>query len=165
MSRLDSFIRRLLAQRACLDGAARLIEGVPGPALELGLGNGRTYDHLRRLLPGREIFAFDRQLMAHPDCVPDADRIVLGDFRDTLANARGRIGAPAALAHADVGTGVAASDAETIRLLARALPPLMRDDGVIVSDQRLDPPGWTLQANPEGVDRDRYFVYRGPAAR
>ena len=52
MSRLDSFIRRLEAQRACLDLAARLIEGLEGEILELGLGNGRTYDHLRQLLPG-----------------------------------------------------------------------------------------------------------------
>ena len=52
MSRLDSFIRRLEAQRACLALAAGRIGGLPGPVLELGLGNGRTYDHLRELLPG-----------------------------------------------------------------------------------------------------------------
>ncbi len=72
MSRLDSFIRRALAQRDCLGDAARLIDGLPGPVIELGLGNGRTYGHLRTLLPAREIFVFDRQVMAHPDCVPDA---------------------------------------------------------------------------------------------
>jgi hypothetical protein len=165
MSRLDSFIRRLLAQRECLALAARLIAGVPGPVLELGLGNGRTFDHLREILPGREIFAFDRQALAHPDCVPAADRLVLGDFCDTLPEALRRIGAPAALAHADVGTGVATADAETIRLLAEALPPLMRPDGVIVSDQRLDPPGWNLEAGPAGVAAGRYFLYRGPAVR
>ena len=55
MSRLDSFIRRLVAQRACLDHAAQLIGGLDGAVLELGLGNGRTYDHLRSLFPGREI--------------------------------------------------------------------------------------------------------------
>ena len=49
MSRLDSFIRRLEAQRACLDRAAALIAGIDGAVLELGLGNGRTYDHLREL--------------------------------------------------------------------------------------------------------------------
>lgn len=48
MSRLDSVIRRLEAQRACLGFAADLIEGrgggdrVDGVVLELGLGNGRT---------------------------------------------------------------------------------------------------------------------------
>ena len=33
-----------------------------GPVLELGLGNGRTFDHLRERLPGRRIVAFDRAL-------------------------------------------------------------------------------------------------------
>ena len=51
MSRLDSFIRRLEAQRACLDRAAELIRDIDGHVLELGLGNGRTYDHLRGLFP------------------------------------------------------------------------------------------------------------------
>ena len=50
MSRLDSFIRRLQAQRACLDRAAELVRDLPGPVVEIGLGNGRTYDHLRRRL-------------------------------------------------------------------------------------------------------------------
>ncbi len=69
MSRLDSFIRRMIAQRDCLAAAARLIGDIPGPVLELGLGNGRTYDHLREILPGREIFVFDRRVAAHPDGV------------------------------------------------------------------------------------------------
>ena len=51
LSRLDSFIRRLEAQRACLNATPAWIEGLAGPILELGLGNGRTYDHLRRLHP------------------------------------------------------------------------------------------------------------------
>ena len=55
MSRLDSFIRRLEAQRACLNRAAELIRDIDGFVLELGLGNGRTYDHLRELFPDRDI--------------------------------------------------------------------------------------------------------------
>ena len=53
VSRLDSFIRRLQAQRACLEVAIARIADLPGPVLEFGLGNGRTYDHLRELLPTR----------------------------------------------------------------------------------------------------------------
>ena len=70
MTRLDSAIRRLEAQRACLDRAAALVRGVPGPVLELGLGNGRTYDHLRARLPGRDIFVFERA----PPPTPTAPR-------------------------------------------------------------------------------------------
>jgi hypothetical protein len=84
MSRLDSVIRRLQAQRACLARAAALIRDLPGPVLELGLGNGRTYDHLRETLPAREIFVFEREVAAHPDCVPPADHLLLGDIHDTL---------------------------------------------------------------------------------
>ena len=73
MSRLDSFIRRLEAQRACLDQAARLIAELDGDVLELGLGNGRTYDHLRELCPDREIYVCERLVAAHPDCVPPAE--------------------------------------------------------------------------------------------
>ena len=64
MSRLDSFIRRMQGQRDCLNRAAELIAGIPGPVLELGLGNGRTYDHLKEILPDREIFVFDRRIAA-----------------------------------------------------------------------------------------------------
>ena len=59
MSRLDSMIRRLMAQRACLDAVTEMIRTLPGPILEIGLGNGRTYDHLRKRLPERSIFVFD----------------------------------------------------------------------------------------------------------
>ena len=39
MSRLDSFLRRLQAQRGCLNDAAALVGARPGPVFELGLGN------------------------------------------------------------------------------------------------------------------------------
>ncbi len=81
MSRLDSFIRRLEAQRACLDMAAALVGGLDGPALELGLGNGRTYDHLRELCPDRQIYVCERSVAAHPDCVPPSEFLLLGDMR------------------------------------------------------------------------------------
>ena len=73
MSRLDSVIRRLQAQRSCIDHAIGLIADNPGPVFEVGLGNGRTYDHLRDLFPGRDIYVFERQVAAHPDCIPPDD--------------------------------------------------------------------------------------------
>ena len=53
MSRLDSMLRRLTAQRDGLNWAAQQISGVAGDVLDLGLGNGRTYDHLREVMPER----------------------------------------------------------------------------------------------------------------
>ncbi len=158
MSRLDSFIRRLEAQRACLDWACEAIAGTPGVVLELGLGNGRTYDHLReRLGAAREIYAFDRRLDAHPGCVPPASRLLVGELRQTLPRFAGR---PAALAHADLGSGDAASNAALARWLGPALAPLMAAGGVVLSDQPLADPRLSPLVLPAQVPEGRYFAYR-----
>jgi hypothetical protein len=160
MSRLDSVIRRLRAQRACLNRAKDLIAGIPGPVLELGLGNGRTYDHLRSLFPDREIFVFDRQVAAHPDCIPDDEHMILGDIWETLPNALSRIGMPAALAHADIGTGDHAVNTRIAGFLGRTLPGLMAPGALILADRPLPMEEWREQELPSGVRRGRYFVYR-----
>ena len=162
MSRLDSVIRRLEAQRACLDYAVTLVRGVPGAVFELGLGNGRTYDHLRGLCPEREIMVFDRQVAAHPDCIPDPAHLVLGDIRETLPAAADRFAGRVALAHCDVGTGDAAANAALAAILSRALPALMATGGVLVADQEMTPDGATPLALPDGVRPGRYFMYRAP---
>jgi hypothetical protein len=164
MSRLDSFIRRLEAQRACLGFAAGQIEAVSGPVLELGLGNGRTYDHLRALLPEREIFVLEREVNAHPDCVPDAAHLILGDLRVTLAQAHRRLPGPAALVHSDVGTGDAALNAELAAWLAGVLPPLLARGAWVVSDQMMSAPALAAQATPAGIAPNRYFLYRVAAS-
>ena len=160
MSRLDSFIRRLQAQRACLDHAAALIGGLDGFVLELGLGNGRTYDHLRSLFPGREIYVCERAVAAHPDCVPPAERLILGDMRDTLPILRARLGGRVALAHLDAGSG----DAEANRSLAAALTPLLmpllREGGVLVSDPTIACAELETLPLPDGVRPGRYHLYR-----
>ena len=160
MSRLDSAIRRLQAQRACLEVAAELMLDVPGPILELGLGNGRSFDHLRELMPERAIFAFDRQLAAHPACIPDEKHLIIGDFSDTLPTALARIGAPAALVHADTGTGEAERNARMAAWLGPRIMALMAPNGVILSDQELV--GITAKPLPlpDGVRPGRYFFYR-----
>jgi hypothetical protein len=160
LSRLDSFIRRLEAQRDCLALAAELIADVPGPILELGLGNGRTYDHLRALFPGREIFVFDRRVAAHPDCIPDAAHMFVGEVRDTLPGALAKIGTRAALAHCDVGTGVQVDNDALARFLGATLGALMAPGGIVVSDQKLAVAGWTPVPLPPGVEQGRYFINR-----
>ena len=67
MSRLDSVIRRLTSQKIVLEWAVDIIRYLDGTVLELGLGNGRTYDHLREILPDRDIYVFEREIAAHPD--------------------------------------------------------------------------------------------------
>jgi hypothetical protein len=159
VSRLDSFIRRLEAQRACLDLAVARIADLPGPVLELGLGNGRTYDHLRELLPAREIFVFEREICAHPADRPDPHHLLLGDFRDTLPRAGHRLPGKAALAHADIGSGDRAATAELAEWLSDALPELLADGAWLASDQPLQHPSLVPQALPKEVTSNRYFLY------
>lgn len=160
MSRLDSFIRRLQAQRACLNRAAALIASCPGPVLELGLGNGRTFDHLRGLLPGRDIFVFERAVAAHPDCIPSPDRLILGDVRETLPAARARFAGRVALAHLDVGTGEEASSRALAASLAPLIAPLLRAGAVVVSEPPLEVAGWRALPLPDGVTAGRYHLYQ-----
>ena len=160
MSRLDSFIRRLEAQRACLNTAPALIEGIEGPILELGLGNGRTFDHLRWLFPDREIFVFERQPAAHPDCLPDAAHLVLGDIHETLPRISARLPAPAALVHNDLGTGDTRRNAELAGWLAQILPSLLQPRAVVMSDQSLENPDLQLEPLPASLPAGRYFLYR-----
>ncbi|WP_439817142.1 class I SAM-dependent methyltransferase [Zavarzinia sp. CC-PAN008] len=160
MSRLDAMIRRLTAQRDCLAEAARRIAGMPGPILELGLGKGRTYDHMRGLFAGRDIFVFDRDIDCYKDCIPPADRMIQGEFRETVPNAAARIGAPAVLAHCDVGRGDPAWDAELAAWLGPALLPLLADGALVLCDQELTVPQLVLQDLPDGIQPGRYHFYR-----
>jgi hypothetical protein len=160
MSRLDSFLRRITAQRDCLDAAVGLIRSVPGSVVELGLGNGRTFDHLRQRLPRREIFVFDRWVAAHPDCIPDDDHMILGDFHDTLGIALERIGQPAALAHCDMGSGDGQVDSRLAGAVGPLLSQIMAVGGVVVSDQKMMVEAWEPHPLPPSVAPGRYHMWR-----
>lgn len=160
MSRLDSFIRRMQAQRACLDWAAKAIADLPGPVLELGLGNGRTYDHLREILPGRDIFVFDRRIAAHPDCIPPEVHMFLGEAAEMLPAAVAKLGRSVALVHTDLGTGDAEANAALAGLIGPLLVALVAPGGVVVANHELTVFGWTQLPEPEGVKPGRYFLYR-----
>lgn len=160
MSRLDSFIRRLEAQRACLNRAAELIADIDGPALDLGLGNGRTYDHLRELFPERDIYVCERLIAAHPDCMPPADRLVLGDMRETLPALRQRLAARFALAHFDAGTGEIASNRALAAVLTPHIAALLRGGAVLVSDPPITDAELELLPLPAGIAPGRYHLYR-----
>ena len=133
-SRLESFIRRLQAQCNVLDA---LCAAIPpqGPVLELGLGNGRTYDHLVHRLPGRRIIAFDRKLSSSLHSTPPADDLVLGEIAVT---ARGFAGIDAALLHVDIGTGYNDRDAETLSWLPNLVCDLVRPGGLVASGLPLE---------------------------
>lgn len=160
VSRLDSFIRRLEAQRACIGAAAKWVAELDGPAFELGLGNGRTYDHLRERLDGREIFVFERQLAAHPACIPDPEHLILGDIHETLPAALARFEGRVALIHSDIGTGDEEANAAIASFLSGYLTKFLRPGGVIMADQPMTLNDVAALPLPEGVKPGRYFIYR-----
>ena len=160
MSRLDSAIRRLQAQRACLNRAAEMIGGINGIVLELGLGNGRTYDHLRELFPDRDIHVCERNIAAHPDCVPAPEFLILGDMRETLPKLQGRFGRRVALAHFDVGTGDRAGNLVLAAELTPSIVALLSRGGVLVSDPPIAAAELETLSLPDGVAFGRYHLYR-----
>jgi hypothetical protein len=160
MSRLDSFIARMQAQRDCLNFLKPAVDKLKGPIFEVGLGNGRTYDHLRDLFPGRDIYVFERRVAAHPDCVPPDDRLFLGDADKTIPLAAKQLGAVAALIHTDLGTGDHAANTAMGTWLGPALDALAAPGCLVLANQPLAVARWQRQAEPPGVPKDRYFLYR-----
>jgi len=160
VSRLDSFIRRMTAQRILLEEAARLVADVPGPVIDLGLGAGRTFDHLMVLLPDRDVFVFDTFVDSAVGVLPDAHHIVLGDIRDTLPFSLPRIGARAALVHNDLGSRDDVGNAAVAAWLGPAIAAVAAPGAVVVTSFPLPLPGATLMPLPAGIRPGRYHAYR-----
>ena len=159
-TRLDKLRLRLEAQNACLGWAFGEIAGRPGPVLELGLGHGRTYDHLRTHLPDRDIYVFDREIDCYEDCIPPADRTFLGDIGQTLKVAAARLPTRAVLVHSDMGSYTEAHNTAMSERLSRLLPAVLAPGGIVVSDLPLALAGVLALPLPAGAQEGRYFLYR-----
>lgn len=158
-SRLEVFIARMQAQKAFLEQVAETLS-VPGPVLELGLGNGRTFDHLRAILPQREIFVFDRSITAHPASIPDADHMIVGEIRETLAFCGPRVGALAALVHCDLGSGDPTADLVKSAWLSPLIAERTAVGGYIASGIALDVASFEALPRSDAAERGRYWLYR-----
>ncbi len=157
MSRLDSFIRRMTAQRDILDDLAARLDGVPGPILEFGFGNGRTYDHLRERCPDRRVIVFESVLVPDLPLLPPPADLVLGDIRDTAS----RLGdGTAAMIHADIETGRAEVDAGLAAWLPALVARLLVPGGVAASGAPLDDPRLAPMPLPGGIAPGRYHAVR-----
>lgn len=157
MSRLESMRRRLTAQIDGLNWAAADVAPRAGDVVELGLGNGRTYDHLRVIMPNRRIWVIDRQMRAHPSCIPPQDDFLEGEAPDMLR----RIiegGHRVILAHYDLSKGVPEDDAELAASVAPLLEEMVTPGGLVVSGQLL--PGLNRVRGPDLIDPERYYFYR-----
>ncbi len=157
MSRLDSMLRRLTAQRDGLNWAVAQIDGMDGDVLDLGLGNGRTYDHLREILPARRIWVMDRVLQCHPDSTPPAEDFLQGEAEPMLQKLA-EAGRTIALAHYDFGRGIKSEDVAEAARLSPLIEKVMRPGGFLISGQPLV--GFAQVQGPETIAPDRYLFYR-----
>ena len=159
MSRLESMRRRLTAQIDGINWAAGQIAGIDGDVLELGLGNGRSYDHLRQEIKGRRIWVIDRILKCHPSCVPPEADFLQGEAEDMLhhlAQTKARV----ALAHYDFGFGVKELDVAEGGKLSPLIAAVMVPGGLVLSQQPLV--GFQQISGPDAIDPERYLFYRAP---
>lgn len=160
MSRLDVFIDRMVSQRACIDFAIADTDGLSGPVFELGLGNGRTYHHLREKAVGRQIMVFERAVASHPDSTPPESDLILGDVRETLPATLERLGPVASLIHADLGGHNLEKNDAFARLISPLVEPLLAQGGLMVSSDRMYFDALAEVPLPPGAVPGRCFVYR-----
>ncbi len=160
MSRLESMMRRLSAQKIGLEWAIEATKDIAGDALEIGLGNGRSYDHLREKVTNRRVWVIDRQLQCHPSCVPPKEDFLQGEAEDMFAEMKKR-GMQISLAHYDFGIGVTERDEAEAARLSPMIKAVMAPDAIILSCQPLI--GFTHIKGPEGIPAGRYHFYRNEA--
>ena len=136
-----------------MDWSAKNIHKQRGVVLEFGLGNGRTFDHMRKLLPQRDI-------AAHPDCIPHPAFQFIGDFRDSIPRAIEQLGRSAALAHLDIGTGQKNTSLALASKIAPCIEKLLCVNAIVVSDQEVERwRSYKLQL-PAGISENRIHLYR-----
>ncbi|SFL67965.1 class I SAM-dependent methyltransferase [Shimia aestuarii] len=160
MSRLDVFINRMVSQRACLNYAAEQTGDMDGPVFELGLGNGRTFDHMREIMSGRPIYVFERKVESNPASTPEPEMTILGDVRETLPAALERFGATASLIHADLGGHNLEKNDRFAREISPLIEPMLAVGGLMVSSDRMYFDTLTELPTPPGAVEGRCFVYR-----
>lgn len=159
MSRLDAFINRMTSQRACLNHAAAQTEDLPGPVLELGLGNGRTYHHMVEIMPGREIYVFERAVASHPESTPPDEMLILGDVFETLPQALERFGPTASLIHADLGGHNPQKNDAFARAISPLIEPMLAKGGLMVASDRMYFETLKEVPLPEGAVPNSCFIY------
>ena len=161
-SRLDLFIDRMVSQRACLDYAIAETAAMSGPVFELGLGNGRTYHHIRNRVSARDIYVFERAVASHPDSTPPKDMTILGEVTETLPATLAQMGPVASLIHADLGGHNREKNDRFAREISPLIEPMLAPGGMMVSSDRMYFDTLPELPLPAGAVAGRCFVYQKP---
>lgn len=163
MSRLDDLVRRMQTQRSVLNRAIKRVreQNLSGMIIELGLGSGRTFDHLRENFPGREVITFDWEMEATKDCVPLKNQFVKGEIEKTFPKFALGKESSCALLHIDIGTRDRERDAKLYSFLSEKIVSILCDGGYVVSDRELV----SLKLDPQDTTQDQlegwpYFFYQ-----
>lgn len=159
MSRLENLIYRFQVQKSHLDRAVRYCSDQKGIVLEIGLGSGRSFDHLREKMSERDIFAFDHRVETHPGCEPAEHERVLGEVMETLPQFAQEHKDQAALIHIDVGSKKFEQDIDRYKSYLPSLKKLLKMGSVIVSDRPFDDPDLLPLPEVEENKNWRYFSY------
>lgn len=164
-SRLERMIARLVTQRALLDHVAGLVGDRPGPVLEIGLGKGRTYSHLEKRFHARTIWAFDFEVHAPAHSRPADERIITGDFRESLQSCWPTIDAAPVFVHADIGTESRKADADLARFVGSAIADHLAAGGYLMGDRDMAADGLVALETPdvplpEGITPWPYYLYK-----
>ncbi len=157
MSRLNSMMRRLAAQADGLEWGNTMVDSLSGDFLDMGLGNGRTYDHIREIAPNRRIWVIDRALNCHHSCVPPKEDFLQGEAEEMLRKMAAD-GTKVALAHYDFGFGDKDKDVAEAARLSAFIKEIMLPGGVLVSGQPLV--SFEQVRGPTTVAPERYYFYR-----
>jgi hypothetical protein len=154
---LERTLYRLRAQYATLALAVDRLPVKNGIVWEIGLGKGRSYDHLRRLLPEADIFAFDREVVSVPDCTPPADRLIVGELSETLPQMAARHENAVTLVHVDVGPEPLRSS--TREALERAIARVLAPGGFAASGSPLSLPDSVASPLEAGAIAGGYILW------
>lgn len=164
MSRLDRFIRRMTAQKFFLELACAEIRSVCRPqdgiVAEFGLGNGRTYHHLCEQLPDFRIVVFDRGAETHPENVPDAANLIIGEIERTAKEFARTNGPRVVLLHTDLRTPDPVFNEHLRSWLPDVIVPLMTPNGLIVTSSLLDHPDLLRVVPKTEPPQYQYYLFR-----
>jgi hypothetical protein len=161
ITRLEKTLYRLEAQHASLAWAFEQIANKPGAIFELGLGLGRSFNHMRHKLGERagDIVVFEREVRCYPDCTPDDDQLIVGNLENTLPEAAQKYAGQVVLAHSDVGSMDKGHNAYMSALVSKNLGPALAPGAIIMSDLPLDIEGCSPHPLPDKVRDDSYYLY------
>ena len=161
ITRLEKTLFRLEAQHACLTWAFEQIADKPGLIFELGLGLGRSFNHMRHKLGARakDIVVFEREVRCYPDCQPDDDQLIIGNLAETLPATAAKYAGNVMLAHSDVGSMDKGHNAYMSGLVSKNLGPALAPGAIVMSDLPLNIAGCTPCPLPGNARDDRYYLY------